>query len=77
MEDTTFYDHEMKKQRDMEQIRHDHMIELELTRAKLETVRLAKEVLLEVSRNKPVDMRDIKAEDITSFAEILLSQIKK
>ena len=43
----------------------------EAKRAKLEAVRLAKEVLIENARTKPVDNRDISAADITAFAQAI------
>lgn len=45
------------------------------SRAKLEAVRLAKEVLIENARNKPVDSRDVTAADITAFAATLITYI--
>ena len=44
-------------------------------RAKLEAVRIAKEVLLENARTKPVDARDISAADITAFADSLVTYV--
>jgi hypothetical protein len=43
--------------------------------ARQEAVRLAKEVLIENARNKPVDSRDVTAADITSFAATLTTYI--
>jgi hypothetical protein len=47
----------------------------EASRARLEAVRLAKEVLIENARNKPVDSRDVTAADITAFAATLITYI--
>jgi hypothetical protein len=41
----------------------------------LESVRLAKEVLLENARNKPIDDREVSADEITAFAETLISYV--
>ena len=49
--------------------------ELQAKQAKLDAVRLAKEVLLENSRSKPVDSRDVSSADITAFAETLVAYV--
>jgi ATP-dependent protease HslVU (ClpYQ) ATPase subunit len=43
--------------------------------AKLEAVRLAKDVLIENARSKAVDSRDVAATDITAFAQTLVAYI--
>lgn len=58
-------------QLDLENTRHANLSQLEAQRAKLEAIRLAKEVLLENARNKPTDSREVSAEDIIAFAEKL------
>lgn len=60
---------------DMENLRNTNQIAADARRAKLESVRLAKEVLLENSRSKPVDARDVTAADITVFAAALEAHI--
>ena len=60
----------------METTRHNNNLEIEFRRSKLEAIRLAKETLIENSRSKPVDQRDISAEDIKNFAEVLITYIK-
>lgn len=47
----------------------------EQRRNKMELVRLAKEVLIENNRSKPVDSRDLSADDITAFAQSLLNYV--
>jgi hypothetical protein len=42
---------------------------------KLELVRLARDVLIENSRSKPVDARDVTAEAIITFADTLIDYI--
>ena len=42
---------------------------------KLELIRLARDVLLENARSKPVDARDVSAEDIIAFADTLVVYI--
>ena len=66
----------------MEQLRHQNMLALEDRRAegegrraKMELVRLAKEILIENARSKPVDARDVSAADITAFASALEAHI--
>ena len=49
--------------------------ELEARRTRLEAVRLAKEVLIENARSKPVDARDVSAADIQAFAQTLVAYI--
>lgn len=55
--------------------RRIHEISMEQRRARLETVRLAKEALIEAARSKPVDQRDISAADIVSFATTLENHV--
>lgn len=43
----------------------------ETRRTRLEVIRLAKETLIENSRYKNIDERDVSAEDITNFANTL------
>jgi hypothetical protein len=59
----------------MEAIRHTNSLALQAKQAKLEAVRLAKEVLVENARSKAVDSRDVAAADITAFAETLIAYI--
>ena len=49
----------------------DHQLELERKRIRLESIRLAKETLIENSRSKSIDERDVSADDIKNFANIL------
>ncbi len=60
----------------VEDARHANQIQLEAKRAKLEAVRLAKETLIENARSKPVDLRDVTAEDITAFAATLAAYVE-
>ena len=55
--------------------RRAHDLALEARRAKLETIRLAKETLIENARSKPADSREVTAADITAFAGILAAAI--
>jgi len=59
----------------VENVRHTNQMASEAKRAKLEAVRLAKEVLIENARSKPVDSRDVTAADITAFAQTLVAYI--
>jgi hypothetical protein len=59
----------------MENNRHTNQMALQAKQAKLEAVRLAKEVLLENARSKAVDSRDVAAADITAFAGTLVAYI--
>jgi hypothetical protein len=58
-------------QMDMENARHANQLSLQNKQAKLEAVRLAKETLIENSRSKPADAREVTAADITAFAATL------
>lgn len=49
----------------------------EIRRARLETVRMAKETLLENARSKPVDARDVTADDIIAFANVLTTYVNQ
>jgi len=48
---------------------------LEAKRAKLEALRMAKETLAENNRSKPADSREVTAEDITAFADKLITYV--
>ena len=56
--------------------RHANNMEVETMRIKLESVRLAKETLIENSRNKPIDSREVSANDIKNFADTLVNYVK-
>lgn len=58
-----------------EAARHAREDAIESRRNRLEAIRLAKETLIETSRSKPVDQRDIAAADIVSFATALETHI--
>ena len=59
------------EQRAMEEIRHGNQIELRQREAKLELVRIAKDILLENARAKPVAEREVSVADITEYAASL------
>jgi hypothetical protein len=54
-----------------ETLRFERELLKEEKRIRLEVVRLAKETLIENNRHKAVDERDVSAEDITAFANVL------
>ena len=60
---------------DLENARHANQMAAEQKRTRLEAVRLAKETLIENSRNKPIDDRDVTAAEITAFADALTSYV--
>ena len=62
-------------QTSVENARHANQLVMEAKRAKLEAVRLAKEILIENARSKPVDSRDVTAADVTAFATTLISYV--
>jgi len=57
----------------VETARYENQMRAQAKLAKLEAVRLAKEVLVENSRSKAVDARDVSAADITAFASELVA----
>jgi len=59
----------------LEATRHTNQMALQAKQAKLEAVRLAKEVLIENARSKAVDSRDVAAADITAYAQTLVAYI--
>ena len=61
---------------EVDNARHINQPALQAKQAKLEAVRLAKEVLIENARSKAVDSRDVAAADITAFAGILVAYIE-
>lgn len=64
-------------QAEMERQRHQNQLELQLKQARLEALRLAKEVLLENARSKPVAERDVTSEQITIEADKLFSYVNQ
>lgn len=44
--------------------------------SRMELVRIAKDILMENQRSKPVDERYVSAEDITSFAASLMAYVE-
>lgn len=66
---------EQQFQLDLENARHANQLALEVKRAKLDAVRLAKETLVENRRSLPVDSREVTASDITAFADALVGYV--
>jgi len=58
-----------------ENARHANQMALQAKQAKLESLRIAQQTLVENSRNKPVDERDITAADITAYANTLVAYV--
>jgi hypothetical protein len=58
-----------------ENIRHTNQMILQARQTKLEAVRLAKDTLIENSRSKPADSREITAANIITFADALVASI--
>lgn len=59
----------------IENARHANQMAAQAKQAKLEAVRLAQQTLIENSRSKAVDSRDVSASDITAFASTLVAYI--
>jgi hypothetical protein len=66
---------EAQLQLDLEVLRQSYTKTVDDRRTKLDTIRLAKEVLMENSRNRPVDESAVSAEDIISFADKLANYL--
>lgn len=64
-------------QAEMERQRHQNQLELQLKQARLEALRLAKEVLLENARSKPVAEREVTADQIAAEADKLFSYVNQ
>lgn len=60
---------------ELEKARADGLLALERRRAKLESVRMARDTLIENARSKPADSREVTAADITAFASALEAHI--
>lgn len=58
---------------EIENTRHANQLELEKLRINFEILRLSKDVILENSKTKPVDSRDISSDDVKNFATQLKS----
>jgi hypothetical protein len=56
---------------DPEQRRHQNMLEQAAFHARLDAIRLAQQTLVENSRNKPVEDREVTPDDIVAFAKEL------
>ena len=59
----------------VENHRNEQQQAMETKRTRLEAIRLAKEVLIENARNKPVDSREVTASDISTFANSLVTYV--
>lgn len=70
-------DERRRYQEQQEQERREYQEQQESKKVKLELVRLAKEVLVENSRSKAVDERDVSASDITTYASALYEYVNK
>lgn len=62
-------------QQEGETARREHEKDMERRRAKLEILRMAKEILAENARNKPVQEDGITAAEIVAFADELAAQL--
>jgi hypothetical protein len=61
---------------ELENARHANQMALEAKRAKFETIRLAKEVLIENARSLPADSREVTAAAVTAFAATLVAYVE-
>lgn len=56
---------------ELENTRHKNQLELEKLKINFEILRLAKDVVFENHKTKPVDSRDMSSDDVKNFAEQL------
>lgn len=66
---------DLQIQLDLEHLRNTNQLRAENNRNRLEAVRLAKEILVENARNKPVDESTVSADDVITFADKLITYI--
>jgi hypothetical protein len=59
----------------IENTRNANQLTSEARRAKLEAVRLAKEILVENARSLPADSREVTAAAVTAFATTLVNYV--
>jgi hypothetical protein len=59
----------------LENTRNANQLASEAKRAKLEAVRLAKEILVENARSLPADSREVTAAAVTAFATTLVNYV--
>lgn len=59
--------------KEIDALRSTQNTQAELVRLKLEAVRMAKEVLVENAKVKPVDQRQVTEQDIINFANALIA----
>jgi hypothetical protein len=67
---------EEKRHADQIQLERDRMENTKLS-MRMEAIRLAKDILVENARVKPVDERNITAEQITTFADTIMTSVQK
>lgn len=62
---------QLEIQKEIVSLNHTNALQVNSMNLKLESIRIAKEILLENSRSKPVDTREITATDIKNFAQVI------
>lgn len=66
---------DLQIQLDLEHLRNTNQLRAENNRNRLEAVRLAKEILVENARNKPVEESTVSVDDVITFADKLITYI--
>lgn len=61
----------------LEKERQLNVSEVEKRRTRMEALRMAKDVLIENARSKPVDSREVTVGDITNFADSIMNYVNK
>lgn len=61
----------------LEKERQLNVLEVDKKRIRMEALRMAKDVLMENARSKPVDSREVAVGDITNFADSVMAYVNK
>lgn len=66
---------QIASQQEAEAARREHEKDMEARRAKMELLRMAKEIVVENARNKPTQEASVTAAEIVAFANELAAQL--
>lgn len=61
----------------LEEGRRSHELRISERHTRLESIRLAKEVLIENARSLPVDSREVTANTIQEFAQVVVNYVNQ
>lgn len=66
---------QVQTQRDMEQLRHNLQLQAHQPQLRMSAITTAHSILIENARAKPVEQRDISAQDVVNFANTLINYV--